>query len=486
MVRDYLIGLSLANMVLISVWLKYFYKVNFYVRALPTVKSFLALMLNELLLGLLFWAGYRLAKRSNNRYIMGAAKFLMSLLTLLFLYIVAICFKDHVNMTYVKWTLLIATLILSIRKQMTKTVVKLILLLAPFVAIIFIQSIAGIVADLNKGKPAPVKVFAAGKPDAPRVLWIIFDEMDYELAFPKRDPQIRLPEFDRLVRQSLSAEHAIAPSNHTLTSIPALVDGKILSHVAIKDIDKLEVTYKSSQKTVLWGSRPNLFSRARALRFNTALVGDYIPYSRLIGRDLTCCFWTPFRYDFVSQTDTIFEHMKAQLYGLAINPILPYMVQKMNYQDTLSATLKMIADPKYGLILAHLPVPHSPYIYDRSPWEDYYSSIGYNGNLILTDLTLGKIRRNLEQHGLWEQTTLVVTADHWLRESWKTDYRVPFIVKLAHQTDPVAYPRQFNTILTHDLILALLRQKIVNRSDLLNWLDQRKVEQLQPEMIPMD
>lgn len=40
MLREYLIGLSLANMVLISIWLKYFYKVNFYVRALPTAKSF--------------------------------------------------------------------------------------------------------------------------------------------------------------------------------------------------------------------------------------------------------------------------------------------------------------------------------------------------------------------------------------------------------------------------------------------------------------
>jgi hypothetical protein len=485
MLREYLIGLSLANMVLISIWLNFFYKVNFYVRAFPTAKSFLALLLNELLLGLLFWAGYRLAKRSNNRFIRGTAKFLMSLLTLLFLYIVAICFKDYVNTTYVTWILLIAALILSIRKQMTKTVVKLILLLSPFVAIIFIQSIAGIGADLHKEKPAPVKVFTAGKPGAPRVLWIIFDEMDYQLAFSKRDPKIRLPEFDRLVGQSFSAENAVAPSNHTLTSIPALIDGKILSNVAIKDIDKLSVTYKDSKETVLWGSRPNLFSRARALKFNTALVGDYVPYSRLIGKDLTYCFWTPFRYDFVSPKDTVFDNMQAQLYGLVMNPVIEYMAQKINYRDTLRAARQVVADPQYGLIFFHLPIPHFPAIYNNHFWDNYYDPAGYNGNLILSDLTLGKLRRNLEQHGLWDQTTILITADHWLRNG-KTDYRVPFIIKLAGRTGPVSYKKPFNTILTHDLLLAFLRQEIVTQADLVNWLDHRKVEQLDPEMIPMD
>jgi hypothetical protein len=487
MLRKYLIGLSLANMVLISVWLKFFYKVTFYVRSIPTAKSFIALMLNELLLGLVFWAGYRLAKHSNNRFVMGIAKFILGLLVLLFLYIVAICFKDYVDTTYVTWILLLAALILTIRKQMTKTMVKLILLLSPFAAIIFMQSITGIIADLHKEKPAPVEVFAASKSDTPRVLWIIFDEMDYQLAFPERDPKIRLPQFDRLVKESFSAENAVAPSNHTLTSVPAMIDGKILSNVEIKDIDKLNITYKDSKETVLWGSRPNLFSRARALKFNTALVGDYVPYSRLIGKDLTYCFWTPFRYDFVSTTDTILEHMKAQLYGLAINPILPYMVQKSNYRDALLAAQDISADPKYGLSFIHFPIPHSPFIYNCSPWENYYfNPSGYNGNLVLADLTLGKVRRNLEQNGLWDRTTILISADHWLRDVGKTDYRVPYIIKLAHQTGPVSYKKHFNTILTHDLLLALLRKEIVTQADLVNWLDQHKVEQLKPEMIPMD
>src|SRR2546425_7901138 len=37
--------------------------------------------------------------------------------------------------------------------------------------------------------------------------------------------------------------------------------------------------------------RSNLFRRARALGYDTALIGWYHPYCRVLGSDLTRCYW---------------------------------------------------------------------------------------------------------------------------------------------------------------------------------------------------
>jgi hypothetical protein len=56
----------------------------------------------------------------------------------------------------------------------------------------------------------------------------------------------------------------------------------------------------------------------------------------------------------------------------------------------------------------------------------------------------------------------------------KMDHRVPFIVKLAGQREPVTYSQPFNTVVTHDLILALLRGELANSENVAAWLDNHR------------
>ncbi len=95
----------------------------------------------------------------------------------------------------------------------------------------------------------------------------------------------------------------------------------------------------------------------------------------------------------------------------------------------------------------------------------------------MVDRTVGPLRRAMEASGRWDQTTILLTADHSWRWSanldGKSDPRVPLILKLARHNEPLYYARPFETLLLHDLLLALLRGELTDPNSVARWLDQR-------------
>lgn len=94
----------------------------------------------------------------------------------------------------------------------------------------------------------------------------------------------------------------------------------------------------------------------------------------------------------------------------------------------------------------------------------------------------------MEVAGLWDHTAVIISADHWWRaEMWSrgpfwtkeenaqfagtVDHRVPFILKLPRQTESLTYDRGFNTVVTHDLVLALMRNEVTTADGVGTWLD---------------
>ena len=101
---------------------------------------------------------------------------------------------------------------------------------------------------------------------------------------------------------------------------------------------------------------------------------------------------------------------------------------------------------------------------------------------MLADLTLGQIRKVLESAGLWMKTTIIVSSDHSLRLFNNTydsrfDKRVPFIFKMAGQSEAAIYEPEFNTVLTFDLVLATLDEHLSTIRDVVNWLDEHRNSQ---------
>jgi arylsulfatase A-like enzyme len=137
-----------------------------------------------------------------------------------------------------------------------------------------------------------------------------------------------------------------------------------------------------------------------------------------------------------------------------------------------------VTNPDFNLILLHWPIPHMPGIYSRSRGDFDSSGQGtYIDNLALVDQTFREMRQAMETAGVWDSTTTLLSADHGHGDSdaldGKSAYRVPFLLKLAGQTTRYDYNRRFNTVVTHDLILSILRGELQDPESVARWLDQK-------------
>ena len=83
----------------------------------------------------------------------------------------------------------------------------------------------------------------------------------------------------------------------------------------------------------------------------------------------------------------------------------------------------------------------------------------------------------MESDGIWDKTTVLITSDHPYRSAaaidGKMDPRIPYFLKLACQKDTYGYARPFNAVLTHDLVLAILRDELAHPKEVADWLDRK-------------
>jgi hypothetical protein len=167
------------------------------------------------------------------------------------------------------------------------------LVLLPFALLTVGQGVWGALSPERppyKAKPpAPRLEASVGRP---RVVWVIFDELDYRDTFEVRPASVRLPEFDRLSSQALVATRAYPPNPWTDHSMPALLLGR--NFLAATPAGPADVWISFSHGTVRWSEQETIFDRARELGVNTALAGSYIPFCRILGDSLTRLAWAVF------------------------------------------------------------------------------------------------------------------------------------------------------------------------------------------------
>jgi hypothetical protein len=317
----------------------------------------------------------------------------------------------------------------------------------------------------------------------PRVVWVIFDETDQRLAFEQRPAGLQLPEFDRFRSESLYATNAYPPANATLISMPGLISGTRISSVFPTNAADLAVTLAGSGQVTVWTRLPSVFGSVRELGFNTALVGWYHPYSRILGHNLNFCRWYPAFGP--AQAATFTTAMASQISSLTKTVTIRKLFADA-CRDSISESLSLITNRNYGLMLLHLPPPHVPGIYD--PARDQFTTeavptvTGYFNNLVLADRSLGKLRRALDNSSQAANTWIIQSADHSWRKSslydGGRDLRVPFLVKAPGEHAPLTYSPEINTVLTHALILAILRGEVAGQQSLVTWLDANRSAQV--------
>ena len=140
-----------------------------------------------------------------------------------------------------------------------------------------------------------------------------------------------------------------------------------------------------------WSAEPNVFTRARTLGYDTALIGSHLPYPRVLGVSLGVADWRPSAAHDVARGDKFGESLWDPWASLA-PPVNRRRLSVRRFEELSDLALRTAADERFGLVLLHLPVPQPPGIYDRAagrltPWNFTGAEGGYLDNLALADRT---------------------------------------------------------------------------------------------------
>jgi len=481
--RDFLVCLSLAGICLMEVWRRLVFANQFLLprwswRDLLAAGIVLALLTG--ILSLVVWLG-----RSTPLRRIAFDRWVFLLPLVVFLNLIRHQFPNDVSRiirdeNFFAYLALLVIVVMSLLARFPLWIGRAAEVVAlcclPFLPIMVLQ------ASWRVAHEPPLPLVAgrihSSSPAPTRFVWIIYDEADWRYIDPRTRPTgLQLPELDRMMSESLWADNAIQSGIQTASAIPSLMYGQPVE-IGLFHGTGLLVTADDQNKPVDWIKESSVFSWVRSQGWDATIVGWYIPYCRVLAPVLSDCYW-----ESIDTRVRGFEPSLSTSLGSALRSLWPLEDRQrhvLRYDRLLRESIEDATDPTLSLVLLHLPVPHEPAIYDRSSGHltiFNFARDWYLDNLALGDRNLADIRRAMEQAGVWDRSTLLVTSDHALR--WYADWneqsspRIPYMVKLAGQKHGLEYHNRFHTLLTRELIQACLLGQIRTTDELRAWLDLR-------------
>jgi hypothetical protein len=488
--RDLLAAFSLANLAFIKLWdglINYTPSQAFFLEHAPPRAEYAAAFANVFLVGLVFYACIRFARWIASRFeTLGMIFGSLPILTLIALpaaksivRLLANRLPDaDLSLMLGAFAVLAVVVIASTRRRFFNFASAVLVTISPLILIEAVLSLSRCWTDQSAAfADGPL---APRTPEAsrPRVVWMIFDELDYRLAFEDRPANVPMGAFDRLRTGSLFAENAVSPAQDTSLSVPSLITGE-----TIENLDT-----KSPRVALLNGvsasARPTIFTKVHAMGANAAVVGWYLPYCRLFSQDLTFCSYHDLENELGETSGTFWQSLfleQQSLVAYGFRSLLgesPRAKHHLSMMDSMHAdAVRVAADPSFDLVFLHLPVPHAPYLYDRFTYtfpKHYLSYGSYFDNLALADIYLTDIREAMVKAGVWDSSTVIVSSDHPDRLSMavdgKEDPRVPFLLKMPGQTTGSTYEQMIPTLLTKALVEAVLNREVTTPEEAVKWL----------------
>ena len=473
----------------------------FYFEGASTAQQFAALLIDNLLLAGVFVAVWRITSRLRRSR---SGQWFTDLAFLLILLIPANAIRgiiqplpEKLNVQYWRHallqgfpsslklvamggTLLLAALALRFRRHLSRVAYRTLILLFPLVPFVLLEAswvLAHSTAPESKvGIGRAASTVTAGARASQRVVWIIFDEMDYRLAF-ESPARHRVPEFEQLASHSLSAVNAYPPGGRTMISVPALLSGRMVTNSNSVDASDLLVSYEGATSPVRWNTHQTIFDLEREMGWRTAVAGWYMPYARIFGADIEAWqnqTWrlglNPHRPFLRLLTDELRVMGEGRSKSILGKSLTVEEHQRIVREVTAEAARKA-ADPSLDLVFLHLPVPHAPFFYAARTGH----APDYLDQLQLGDHILGQIRRAMKEANVAATSILVVSSDHWYREGdlidGQVDHRIPFLVSFPGDRRGVRYSAPFNTVLSRRLVTAILQGEIHSAVETKAWLD---------------
>ncbi len=336
-------------------------------------------------------------------------------------------------------------------------------------------------ATAPQGAP-PSAATQSTAPAARRVIWVIFDEMDYAISMGSDARTAdRLPNFARLATKSISASNARAPGRDTLYSIPSLLMGKPISGVRLTPQSQVHMR-DSVSATVAFRTKNSVFEKIPGGPASASVLGFYHPYCKVFP-NLQSCHST-----YLGNAGRWFDSLAffSEAFFSALRHVkwvVQYMPEGLLYQfdpmyrvsiDTLSRLDRTISNRSSALDFIHLNLPHLPNVYVQRFLQQPAGNDedAYAQNLVGADMVLGRIVAQLETQARHQNLLLIVSSDHWLRPRSSSPASVPFMAWKVGEHAGQTLAQPFSTVHSADIAADFLNQRLDSQTDVSNFMTQ--------------
>lgn len=312
------------------------------------------------------------------------------------------------------------------------------------------------------GDPARLGTHSGG-PGAPVVI-LILDMVGYDDAFNAQG-EIReeLPRLSDFSRSAMVFQHARSGGDVTVPSLPSLL---LQEEVGGALLGKNGVRWPDQKDPSIPSRRAEEFPKALPYRFRAAggravYIGYYLPYKDLMPGAWNEVF-SPSFYGVVpaggsSAWQASLWHQAVQYLTASKDPVAGlakqfglYIPMLDRYHRKITGDILAVAK-RYirqglsagDLLVVHLPIPHSPIVFDAAGGPSRYERedpAGYPDQLRYADRLFGELVDEIMNAGHWEDSWVVALSDHGSHfQDWSADppakRHVPFMVKAPGQTE---------------------------------------------------
>ena len=351
-----------------------------------------------------------------------------------------------------------------------------------------------------------------------KVLWILFDEFDYEIAFNKNDKSSEfMKNFKKLKKNSFFHSQMFATANTTMLSMPHQFIGiKGFGNIFI-DNTFFIISDLKNEKRIEFNFQNTIFGRLKKIDFTSSIFSSGLPYCNYIAgsEKLTDCkdslssktkrkshFFLDgvlFVFPIINKFERFFELIKNKKTTDEIETVKQIKVIKelkskkelksiknidglqiVFYDDIINSLKK-----NTNLTFVHTWVPHigtedeQKYIqeiFDFKTSTKMASMPTYILNLKYVDLVLNKIMNILKNYED-QEILLILSSDHWFREARNTDnadaYSVLFFAKILNDKTSAKSSKKTSTIYIQELIYKYLTKEISNHAQIKEFLEKK-------------
>lgn len=322
-----------------------------------------------------------------------------------------------------------------------------------------------------------------------RVVWVIFDELDFMRTIGARNPILQMPNLDQLLDNSVSTTHAVSPADATAISIPALTAGVPIRGVSTVGPADLRIKHMSGEE-ISWKDGRTVFSLMHEKNTSISILGFYHPYCDLFPYAEPCSSLPVFSFE---------VWWWGIWQGLRSVPGIDYLTRQYSWTNAgfnvatrvqIQHLPEYLDDHRSSLTFLHLNVPHLPG--NRGGGMNLSNTgsslSGYENNLVLVDDLIGRIVKALDGASSDPPVLLIISSDHWLRthlyvanmsreqaileigENQKEDHRVPLIMRIFGESGrKIVMDRPVSTVHTAKFIEDYLAGKIKDHSEIAAW-----------------